>query len=139
MHGSLKTTRRRNMSIPSSRRWWALGGITLAILAIGLDSTVLNVALPTLAASLHATESQLQWFIAAYTLALATAMLPSGLLGDRYGRRKVMIIALALFAAGSIACAIAPSPEAFIAARALLGLAGAAIVVMALSSITVLS
>ena len=119
-------------------RWWALGGLMLAVLTVGLDGTILSVALPTLATALHASESDLQWFSSAYLLVLAAAMLPAGLLGDRYGRKKVMVGALALFGAGSAACAYAPSPGAFIAARALLGLAGAALIVMALSAITVL-
>jgi DHA2 family multidrug resistance protein-like MFS transporter len=126
------------MNTPGSQRWWALGGITLAIVAVGLDGTVLNVALPTLSSALHASESQLQWFVAAYTLALAAAMLPAGLLGDRHGRKRVMLSALVVFGMGSVACALAPNPESFIAARALLGVAGAALVVMSLSAITVL-
>jgi EmrB/QacA subfamily drug resistance transporter len=121
-----------------NRRWWALGALTLAILAVGLDGTVLSVALPTLAYALHASESDLQWFSSGYLLVLAAAMLPAGLLGDRYGRKKVMLIALALFGAGSAACAYAPSASIFIAARLVLGLAGAGIVVMALSALTVL-
>jgi MFS transporter, DHA2 family, multidrug resistance protein len=120
------------------RRWWALGAITLAVVAVGLDVTVLSLALPTLTSALHASESQLQWFVTAYTLALSVAMLPAGLLGDRYGRKKVMVAALLLFGVGSAACAYAPSPEFFIAARAELGLAGATLAVMALSAITVL-
>ena len=120
------------------RRWLALGAMSLAILAISLDATVLNLALPTLAGDLRASESQLQWFVTAYTLALAAGMLPAGLLGDRYGRRAVALMALALFGAGSIACAVAPGPEVFIAARVVVGLAGAALIVMALSIVTVL-
>ena len=121
-----------------SRRWWALGAMSLAILAISLDATVLNLALPTLAGALKASESELQWFITAYTLALAAGMLPAGLLGDRFGRRRVALVALAVFGAGSIACAFAPTPAIFIAARVLVGLAGAALIVMALSLVTVL-
>jgi MFS transporter, DHA2 family, multidrug resistance protein len=121
-----------------SRRWWALGALTLAVLAVGLDGTVLSVALPTLAGSLGASESELQWFQSGYLLVLAAAMLPVGLLGDRYGRRKVMLAALVLFGVGSATCAYAPSAGAFIAARALLALAGAGVVVMALSALTVL-
>jgi MFS transporter, DHA2 family, multidrug resistance protein len=112
--------------------------VTLAVLAVGLDGTVLSVALPTLASSLHASESDLQWFQSRYLLVLAAAMLPAGLLGDRYGRKKVMLAALALFGVGSAACAYPPSPGAFIAARALLALAGAGVIVMALSALTVL-
>jgi DHA2 family multidrug resistance protein-like MFS transporter len=126
------------MSNLGNRRWWALGAITLAVLAVGLDGTVLSVALPTLASALHASESDLQWFSSAYLLVLAAAMLPAGLLGDRYGRKKVLLVSLALFGAGSVACAYAPSAGAFIAARMVLGLAGAGVIVMALSALTVL-
>src|SRR6266851_1714324 len=121
-----------------NRRWWALGALTLAVLAVGLDGTVLSVALPTLATALHASESDLQWFSSGYLLVLAAMMLPAGLLGDRYGRKKVMLFALALFGAGSAACAYAPSAGAFIAARVVLGIAGAGVIVMALSALTVL-
>jgi MFS transporter, DHA2 family, multidrug resistance protein len=120
------------------RRWWALAAMTLGILAVGLDVTVLSVALPTLATALHAAESDLQWFSAAYALALAACMLPAGLLGDRLGRKRVMLASLVLFGAGSLGCAYAPSTTAFIAARVALGVAGAGMVVMALSVMTVL-
>ena len=126
------------MMNPARRRWWALGAITLAVLAITLDVTVLTVALPTLAGALKASESELQWFVTAYTLALVAGMLPAGLIGDRYGRKAVMVGALVLFAAGSAGCAYAPGPGVFIAARVLLGLAGAALIVLALSIVTVL-
>jgi MFS transporter, DHA2 family, multidrug resistance protein len=126
------------MNTVGTRKWWALGALTLAVLAVGLDATVLSVALPTLANALHATESDLQWFSSGYLLVLAAAMLPAGLLGDRFGRKQVMLAALVLFGAGSAACAYAPSAGAFIAARVVLGLAGAGIVVMALSALTVL-
>ena len=121
-----------------SRRWWALGALVLSVMAIGLDQTVLNLALPTLSTSLKASESELQWFVTSYTLALAAAMLPAGLMGDRYGRKTVLVAALALFGAMSVACAFAPSAEAFIAARTVLGVAGAALIVMSLSVVTVL-
>src|SRR5215469_4743330 len=126
------------MNMYGNRKWWALGALTLAVLAVGLDGTVLSVALPTLATSLHATESDLQWFSSGYLLVLAAAMLPMGLLGDRFGRKKVMIGSLILFGAGSAACAYAPTAGAFIAARCVLGVAGAGIVVMAISALTVL-
>lgn len=126
------------MNSLGSRRWWALAGITLGVLAAGLDATVLSLALPTLTTALHASESQLQWFVTSYTLALAVAMLPAGLLGDRFGRKRVMLGSLLAFGAGSVACAFSPSPEFFIAARTELGVAGAGLTVMALSAITVL-
>ncbi len=126
------------MNSMDTRRWWALAAITLGVLAVGLDVTVLSVALPTLAVSLKASESDLQWFSSGYALTLAAGMLPAGVLGDRFGRKRILIGALVLFAAGSVACAFAVNPGQFIAGRLVLGLAGAAIVVMALSVMTVL-
>lgn len=126
------------MNWVADRRWWALGAVQLAVLAVGLDITVLSVALPTLAAALQASESDLQWFSSGYTLVLAASMLPAGLLGDRYGRKKVMLAALALFAVGSAACAFARSADAFLVARIVLGVAGAGVIVMAVSALTVL-
>jgi DHA2 family multidrug resistance protein-like MFS transporter len=126
------------MIASGTRRWWALGALTLAVLAVGLDGTVLSVALPTLAGALHASTADLQWFVSAYTLVLAAALLPGGLLGDRYGRKRVLLGALALFGAGSLACAYAPSAGAFIAARVLLGLGAAAVIPLSLSVLTVL-
>ncbi len=111
--------------------------MSLAVLVVGIG-TVLSVALPTLAVKLHASESDLQWFSSSYLLVLAAAMLPAGLLGDRYGRKKLMLVALVLFGIGSAACAVSTSSAGFIAARVLLGFAGASIIVMALSALTVL-
>jgi EmrB/QacA subfamily drug resistance transporter len=126
------------MNSVGNRRWWALAAITLGVLAVGLDVTVLSIALPTLAVSLKASESDLQWFSSAYALVLAAGMLPAGVLGDRFGRKRILLSALVLFAAGSIVCAYSVNPGEFIAGRVLLGAAGAAIVVMALSVLTVL-
>jgi MFS transporter, DHA2 family, multidrug resistance protein len=121
-----------------SHRWLAMAALTLALIAVGLDQTVLNLALPTLSGALHASESQLQWFVTAYTLALAAAMLPAGLLGDRFGRKSVLVGAIALFGVTSVACAYSPDANTFIAARAVLGVAGAALLVMSLSVVAVL-
>lgn len=126
------------MKTSGAYRWWALGAISLAVLAVGLDVTVLSVALPTLAGALRASESDLQWFSSGYALVLAAAMLPAGLLGDRYGRKKVLLFSLALFAVGSAACAASGSATAFLVSRLVLGLAGAGIIVMAISALTVL-
>jgi EmrB/QacA subfamily drug resistance transporter len=110
----------------------------LGVFAVGIDVTVLSVALPTLAEELHASTSQLQWFTSGYALVLAAAMIPLGQIGDRYGRRSTMLTGIALFAAASIACAYATGPTAFIVARLFLGCAGASIIVMALALFTVL-
>ena len=112
--------------------------MSLCILAVGLDGTVLSVALPTLASALHASESDLEWFSSGYLLLLAAAVLPAGLIGDRYGRKKLLLGSLAAFGAGSVLCALAPSPAVFLVARLLMGVAGAGVTVMALSALTVL-
>jgi MFS transporter, DHA2 family, multidrug resistance protein len=122
----------------TSRRWWALGALVLAVLAVGLDGTILSVALPTLGRSLDASTGQLQWFVAAYTLVFAAALVPGGMLGDRYGRKKMLIVSLLVFGAASVACAAAPSAGAFIAARTLLGLGGALLLPMVLALLPVL-
>jgi EmrB/QacA subfamily drug resistance transporter len=122
----------------ANRRWWALGALALAVLAVGVDGTVLSVALPTLSKALHASESDLQWFSSGYFLVLAAAMLPAGLLGDRYGRKKVLLVSLVFFGIGSAGCAYSTSVAEFMAARVLVGLAGAGLIVMALSVLTVL-
>jgi DHA2 family multidrug resistance protein-like MFS transporter len=121
-----------------ARRWWALIAIAASVLVVGLDLTVLNLALPTIAADLHASTSDLQWISDAYSLVLAAAMLPAGLLGDRLGRKKVLLVALILFGASSAACAYAASTGELIAARAVLGLGAAAIFPLSLSVIPVL-
>src|SRR5262252_10748769 len=126
------------MDVSGRRRWWALGALAVSVLAVGLDLTVLNLALPALAGSLHAGTGDLQWFIAAYSLVLAAALLPAGLAGDRLGRRKVLTGALALFGAASLACAYATSSGQLIAARAVLGLAAAAILPLSLAVIPVM-
>jgi MFS transporter, DHA2 family, multidrug resistance protein len=109
-----------------SGRWWALAALALSGLTIGLDATVLNIALPELSTSLHATTGQLQWFATAYTLVVGVAMLPAANLGDRYGRKRLLVGSLVLFAAASAWCALSTSAGELIAARGVLGLAGAA-------------
>jgi DHA2 family multidrug resistance protein-like MFS transporter len=121
-----------------TRRWWAVGALALALLVVGLDMTVLNLALPTLSIELHASTSQLQWIIDAYTLVTAAALLPGGMLGDRYGRKKVLLISLAVFGAASLLCAFSSSAGELIAARALLGLGAAALLPLSLSVLPVM-
>src|SRR5208282_3950945 len=122
----------------SARKWWALVAIAASVLVVGLDLTVLNLALPTIATDLHASTSDLQWFSDAYSLVLAAAMLPAGLLGDRLGRKKVLLVALIVFGISSAACAYATSTGELIAARAMLGIGAAAIFPLSLSVIPVL-
>src|SRR5713101_7685007 len=72
------------------RRWWVLAVLCLSLLIIGIDNTILNVALPTLSRTLHATNSQLQWIVDAYVLVFASLLLTTGSLSDRFGRRSAV-------------------------------------------------
>ena len=108
------------------------------MLVVGLDLTVLNLALPVLSTQLHASTTDLQWFSAAYSLVLAAALLPAGMLGDRAGRKKMLLIALVVFGASSAACAFAGSAGELIAARAVLGLGAAMIFPMSIAVLPVL-
>ena len=117
----------------SPRRWLALAALTLSVLIVGLDGTVINVALPTMAGELHADSSQLQWIGGGYLLALSVAMLPVGRLGDRYGHKRLLLSGIALFGLASLGGALATSPAAVIAARAVLGLGAAAIMPLSMA------
>ncbi|MEU7143074.1 MFS transporter [Nocardia sp. NPDC046473] len=121
------------MKTDATRRWLALGALAFAMLTIGLDVTVLTVALPTLAVDLHANTAALQWFSGAYTLALAALMLPAGALGDRYGRKKFLLAALLVFGAASLACAFAGTAGQLIAGRVALGVAAAVMMPLSMS------
>jgi MFS transporter, DHA2 family, multidrug resistance protein len=123
---------------PGNRRWWALAALSLSVLVVGLDLFVLTLALPTLSVSLHASTGDLQWFVDAYSLVLAAALLPAGLFGDRIGRRKLLIWALGLFGLASLACAYSTSTGELIAARAVLGLAAAVILPLSLAVLPVM-
>jgi len=122
----------------SARRWWALVAIAASVLVVGLDLTVLNLALPDMAVTLHASTGDLQWISDSYSLVLAALILPAGLLGDRYGRKRILMIALVVFGLSSLACTYATSVGELIAARAVLGIGAAAIFPLALSVLPVL-
>src|SRR4051794_2968945 len=121
---------------PDPRRWWTLLVLSASLLVIGLDNTILNVALPTLEHDLGASSSQLQWIIDAYMLVFAGLLLTAGALGDRFGRKRALSFGLAVFGLGSGLSALATSPEMLIATRALMGVGGAFIMPSTLSIIT---
>ncbi|MEV6771781.1 MFS transporter [Nocardia sp. NPDC051030] len=125
------------MEVTSTRRWLIMGAIALATLTVGLDTTVLNVALPTLAREIGADTAGLQWFSTSYTLTLAALMLPAGGLGDRFGRKRVFIGALILFGIASAGCAMAHAPWQLITARAVLGIGAAALMPLSTAVIAV--
>jgi EmrB/QacA subfamily drug resistance transporter len=118
------------------RRWWILAVLCLSLLVIGLDNTILNVALPTLVRDLNASDSQLQWIIDAYVLVFAGLLLTAGSLSDRFGRRSALGIGLLVFGAGSVASAFATSASVLIGTRALMGVGGALIMPSTLSILT---
>src|ERR1700677_3115964 len=111
------------------RRWVILGVLIVGLMAILIDNTVLNVALKTIAnpvGGLGASQSQLEWAINSYTLVFAGLLFTFGVVGDRIGRKRMLIIGLALFGIGSLLSAYSGSPDQLIAARAAMGLGGAA-------------
>ncbi|GAA3137102.1 DHA2 family efflux MFS transporter permease subunit [Streptomyces echinatus] len=116
-----------------SRRWWALGALVASMLVLGFDTTILNVALPTMAGQLGATTGQQQWMADAYIVVFAALMLPAGLLGDRFGRRLMLITGLGIFLAGSLVGAVAGDVDAVITARAVMGVGAALVTPLALS------
>jgi EmrB/QacA subfamily drug resistance transporter len=119
-----------------ARRWYTLGVLCLSLLIIVVDSTIVNVALPTLSRQLHASASGLQWIVDAYTLTFAALLLLAGAIADRYGRQLALAGGLATFAAGSLAAALTHTTAELIAARAVMGIGGAFIMPATLSIIT---
>jgi EmrB/QacA subfamily drug resistance transporter len=122
----------------SPKRWWALVAIVLCALTLGFDTTILNVGLPTLATELDAGTSELQWIVDAYVLVFAGLILPMGALGDRYGRKRLLLVGLALFAAASLFAVYAGGPTEVIAARAVMGVGAAILTPLTLATLPVL-
>jgi EmrB/QacA subfamily drug resistance transporter len=121
------------------RRWVILSVLVVGLLAIVIDNTVLNVALKTIAdpvGGLGASQSQLEWAINSYTLVFAGLLFTFGVIGDRIGRKRMLMIGLALFGLGSLFSAYSHSPDQLIAARALMGFGGAAVMPQTLSIIS---
>jgi EmrB/QacA subfamily drug resistance transporter len=118
-----------------ARRWWALSVLCLSLLIVFVGNSSLNVAIPTLSRDLHATESQLQWVVAIYSLVFAGLLFTTGALGDRFGRKGALQGGLLLFAIGAVLASQATNMESLIACRALMGLAAALIMPSTLSII----
>src|SRR3954466_13757356 len=113
-----------------------LASLLLAAFAINVDTTIVNVALPTLVRELHASTTQLEWVVDAYNLVFAALVLAAGNLGDRVGRKGVLLAGLGVFGAATIAGGLGGSPGALIAARAVMGLGAALIFPATLSLLT---
>ena len=109
----------------SNRRWWTLGAMCFALFMIMLDNTVTNVALPSIQRDFDASLSALEWTINAYTLTFAVLLVTGGRLGDIFGRRRVFLIGVAIFAAASFTIGFAPSDGFLVASRAVQGVGAA--------------
>ena len=118
----------------AARSPWAILSVLAAALAlISLDNTIVNVALPTLQKELGATTAELQWVVDAYSVLFAGTLLLAGSLGDRFGRRRALVIGLIVFGAGSLAAGFATTADMLIACRAVMGIGGAFIMPSTLS------
>jgi EmrB/QacA subfamily drug resistance transporter len=119
----------------SRSRWLALGAVVLSALVLGLDSTILVTALPTLSAKLGATTDELQWMSTAYLLALSGLLIPAGVLGDRLGRKRMMLVALVIFGLSSVVASQMTTAGQLILMRAVMGVGGAFIMPISLAVI----
>lgn len=124
---------------PADRRaWLGLSVLALATLLLSFDVTLLYLAAPQLSADLDPSSTQMLWIMDIYSFMIAGFMVTMGTLGDRIGRRKVLLVGALAFGAASLLAAYAPNAETLIAARALLGVAGASVLPSTLSLIGVL-
>src|SRR3954467_14618888 len=119
-----------------ARRWKTLGVLALSLLIIGLDNTILNVALPSLQKEFDASSSTLPWIVDSYLLVFAGLLLTMGTLGDRFGRKRALQAGLALFGGASVAVLFVDTANQLIAVRAVMGIGGAMIMPATLSVIS---
>ncbi|UED88054.1 MFS transporter [Streptomyces profundus] len=122
----------------SPKRWWALAVLVMCVLVNGLDATILYVAMPELVDALGASNSDLQWFHNAYLLVFASLMLPFGVLADRIGRKRLLLVGLAVFGLASAYAMVAGSSGELIVGRALMGLGAAIVTPVSLAMLPVL-
>ena len=119
---------------PTVRRpWTALSILCVTVLIISIDNTILNIALPTIVKTLHATSSELQWVVDAYVVTFAGLLLTLGSIGDRFGRKWVFLGGLTVFGAGSALAAWSGTPDRLTIARVVMGIGGAALMPSTLS------
>ncbi|GAB0102945.1 MFS transporter [Nocardia sp. JMUB6875] len=130
----LETSSRAGESAPKRRPLGAiLAAVGIPMFMVTLDNLVVTNALPVIRTELHASLTDLQWFVNAYTLSFASLLLTASALGDRLGRRRLFVIGIALFTLASAACALATEPWMLIAARAVQGFGGAAVMPLSLT------
>ena len=123
------------MTESSSRRWLGLVFISLAVALIIVDSTIVNVAIPSIVDDLGITSTQVQWVQEAYTLVFASLLLVFGSLADRFGRRRMLLIGVVIFTLASVLAALAPTGDLLILARLVQGVGGAMVLPTTLSLI----
>src|ERR1043166_5785024 len=116
-----------------AKRWWTLAVLCLSILIVFGGNSTLNVALPTLSRDLGATESQLQWVVAAYSLVFAGLLFTAGALGDRFGRKGALQFGLVVFLISCVGATLSHSTWHLIACRGLMGVGAAFIMPSTLS------
>jgi EmrB/QacA subfamily drug resistance transporter len=121
------------VTMDTDRRWWALVVLCLGDLMIVLDTTIVNVALPSIREDLGFSEGSLAWVVNAYLLTFGGFLLLGGRLGDLFGHRRLFLVGLAVFTGASLACGLAGSQEFLVGARAVQGLGGAIVAAVALS------
>jgi len=119
-----KNPSRKQAPASARKGWIVLAVCSLSLFAVGLDTTIVNVALPSIGSGLHVGTRDLEWTVDAYTLVLASLLISSGAIADRVGRRRVFQLGLAVFGTSSVACALAPSVGVLIAARVVQGIGG---------------
>ncbi|HEY0718696.1 MAG TPA: MFS transporter [Streptosporangiaceae bacterium] len=124
------------MNVSSRRSWLILAICCMSLLIVGTDSTIVNVALPSIRRDLHASLSGLQWSVDAYTLVIGSLLMAAGSTADRFGRRRVFQLGLALFTLGSLLCSLAPSVTWLVVFRCLQALGGSMLNPVALSIVS---
>jgi len=136
MNVAVKTKPSPDTANPTMRHGAITAVVCVALAAVTAAMSSLNVALPDIARSTHASQTQLSWIIDAYSLTFAALLLPGGALGDRYGRRRLLLIGLAIFGIGSAAAMTATDANVLIGLRAVIGLGAALVMPATLSTIT---
>ena len=130
------TTRYSHLITDENRKWWTLGAMCFALFMIMLDNTVVNVALPSIQQDLGASISGLEWTISGYTLSFAVLLATGGRLGDIFGRRRIFLIGVVIFALSSATAGLAPGATALVLSRVIQGIGAALMMPGTLSIIT---
>ncbi|HEV2727956.1 MAG TPA: MFS transporter, partial [Solirubrobacterales bacterium] len=129
-------TRYRHLITDDNRKWWTLGAMCFALFMIMLDNTALNVALPSIQQDLGATISGLEWTVNGYTLSFAVLLATGGRLGDIFGRRRMFLIGVVIFALSSATAGLAPDQTSLVLSRVVQGIGAALMMPGTLSIIT---